>query len=271
MHAFSSRDAASWRRAAPGAPTFKPPKAEGPGFMPRRPQGCACGGSCPRCQAKAASAAGVARSPLIGDDARASGQALDEGDRRFMESRFGQDFGGVRIHADAGANRSADAIGAKAYASGNQIVFGSGQYKPGSEAGRALLAHELVHTLQRRSSNGAATEALTMDSHPAEVEAHSVSRRVMSGRLSAPVRPSVGLNARSVSLQLDPRKVYCALHAAVCLGLSENPPAAALCWTNFAIRCGGGMASAEQPGGGGQAVASEGGGAAGPMAGEATA
>jgi hypothetical protein len=49
-----------------------------------------------------------------------------------------------------------------------------------------------------------------------------------------------------VQRQLDPHKIYCALHAAVCLGLSENPPAAALCWANFAARCGGAMASAGQ-------------------------
>jgi hypothetical protein len=51
---------------------------------------------------------------------------------------------------------------------------------------------------------------------------------------------------QSVSRQLDPQKVYCALHAAVCLGLSENPPAAALCWANFAAKCGGAMAAADQ-------------------------
>jgi len=31
--------------------------------------------------------------------------------------------------------------------------------------------------------------------------------------------------------------LYCALHAAVCLGLTENPGAAGLCWVNFASRC----------------------------------
>jgi hypothetical protein len=184
---------------------------------------------------------------VIGEESRTSGKPLDHSDRKFMESRFGHDFNQVRVHADAAAARTADSIGAKAYASGNQIVFGTGQYRPGQAGSRALLAHELVHTLQRRNPSDSSREALTMDSHPAEVEAHSVSQAVMSGHPAAPVRTSVGLNAHSVSLQLDPRSVYCALHAAVCLGLSENPPAAALCWTNFAMRCGGGSASADQP------------------------
>lgn len=81
-----------------------------------------------------------------------SGKALDPGTRRFMESRFGHDFGRVRIHADAGAAQAASALGARAFTTGNDVVFGAGQYAPDTLPGRQLLAHELTHVVQQRAA-----------------------------------------------------------------------------------------------------------------------
>lgn len=78
------------------------------------------------------------------------GRPMDGGTRQFMESRFGQDFGQVRIHTDARAAESASAIQAKAYTSGSDIVFGAGEYRPESSEGRRLLAHELTHVGQQQ-------------------------------------------------------------------------------------------------------------------------
>jgi len=80
-----------------------------------------------------------------------SGQPMDGGTRQFMESRFGQDFSQVRIHTDSRAAESANAIQARAYTSGRDVVFGSGEYQPGSESGQRLLAHELVHVGQQEN------------------------------------------------------------------------------------------------------------------------
>ncbi|HEV2953172.1 MAG TPA: DUF4157 domain-containing protein, partial [Candidatus Dormibacteraeota bacterium] len=62
----------------------------------------------------------------------------------------------MRIHRDGRAARSAQAVNAKAYTLGNHVVFGPGQYAPNSQAGRTVIAHELMHVLQRsgRSSLG---------------------------------------------------------------------------------------------------------------------
>jgi hypothetical protein len=54
-------------------------------------------------------------------------------------------------------------------------------------------------------------------------------------------------NFSSDSAQLPPSKVIvpqfrCLVHAALCLALSENPPVALACWTDFAELCGGGSA-----------------------------
>ena len=78
------------------------------------------------------------------------GQPLATGLRDFFEPRFGADFSTVRVHHDAQAARSAQEIGATAYATGQDLVFAPGAYAPESQAGRQLIAHELTHVLQQR-------------------------------------------------------------------------------------------------------------------------
>jgi len=72
--------------------------------------------------------------------------------RSYFEPRFGYDFGRVRIHADGLAAEGARAVRARAYALGPDLVFGSGQYAPGTEQGKRLLAHELAHVVQQRDA-----------------------------------------------------------------------------------------------------------------------
>lgn len=78
-----------------------------------------------------------------------SGAPLEPATRQFMESRFGHDFGRVRIHADAQAAAAAQSVGARAYTVGTDLVFNRGQYAPATPAGRHLLAHELAHVVQQ--------------------------------------------------------------------------------------------------------------------------
>lgn len=59
------------------------------------------------------------------------------------------DFGAVRVHSDDRAAESAARLGADAYAVGTHLVFGAGQFAPGTAAGRRLLAHELSHVVQQ--------------------------------------------------------------------------------------------------------------------------
>ena len=84
-----------------------------------------------------------------GATGRSPGQPLDAQTRRFMETRLGEDFGDVRIHTNRQAAR---AVSARAYTVGADVVFDEGQYAPGSTRGRGLLAHELAHVVQQRSS-----------------------------------------------------------------------------------------------------------------------
>ncbi|MFO0699078.1 MAG: DUF4157 domain-containing protein [Nitrospira sp.] len=88
--------------------------------------------------------------PLIVHDVlRSPGQPLDSATRASFEPRFGHDFSHVRVHTDAKAAESANAVNALAYTVGRDVVFGRGQYSSGTSQGRALLAHELTHVLQQ--------------------------------------------------------------------------------------------------------------------------
>ena len=78
-----------------------------------------------------------------------SGQPLPLPVKAFFEPRFGHDFSRVRVHTDARAAASARAVGAQAYTVGRDVVFGAGQYAPGTSAGNRLLAHELAHVVQQ--------------------------------------------------------------------------------------------------------------------------
>jgi hypothetical protein len=90
--------------------------------------------------------------PIVQQVLQTPGQQLDAGARAFMEPRFGRTLGQVRVHRDSDAAESAGSIGALAYASGNHVVFGAGQYTPASSAGQRLLAHELAHVLQQQGA-----------------------------------------------------------------------------------------------------------------------
>ncbi len=88
--------------------------------------------------------------PLILDEVlRSPGRPLEPATRAFMESRFGHDFSEVRVHTDAKAAESARAVNALAYTVGRDIAFDAGQYAPEKSAGQRLLAHELIHVLQK--------------------------------------------------------------------------------------------------------------------------
>jgi len=104
-------------------------------------------------QKKEAAGSAIAAAPAIVNTALSSsaGKPMDTGTQAFMESRFNYDFSNVKIHSDNLAAKSADAINAHAYTSGNNVVFNSGKYDVHNQAGLRLLAHELSHVIQQNS------------------------------------------------------------------------------------------------------------------------
>jgi hypothetical protein len=86
--------------------------------------------------------------------ALASAAELRKAVENAMEARLGHDFSRVRVHADRKASESAQAINARAYATGHDIVFAAGAFAPQTHAGQKLLAHELAHVVQQSSVVG---------------------------------------------------------------------------------------------------------------------
>ena len=89
--------------------------------------------------------------PIVHEALSGTGRPLDPATKEFFEPRFGHDFSSVRVHSGPAAEQSARSVNAHAFTVGRDIVFASGQYAPGSDSGRLLLAHELVHTIQQGS------------------------------------------------------------------------------------------------------------------------
>ena len=99
------------------------------------------------------------RSP-VGEVINSGGGAPLEGSTRSeMEARLGHDFADVRIHTGPKADESARAINAQAYTVGNDVVFQSGKFSPGTPGGMHTLAHELTHVVQQRSGPVAGSPA----------------------------------------------------------------------------------------------------------------
>jgi hypothetical protein len=84
------------------------------------------------------------------------GQPLDGGVRSRMESAFGHSFSNVRVHNDSNAAGLSGSLNARAFTIGSDIAFGSGEYKPGTPIGDAIIAHELAHVVQQGGSNTSA-------------------------------------------------------------------------------------------------------------------
>ena len=124
----------------------------------------------------------------------ASGAGGEIPHKAEMESAFGTDFSGVKSHTSPEAT---GAMGAQAYASGNDVVFGD------SNPSKHLVAHELTHVLQQKQGvqlkGGVGTAG---DQY--EQQADAVADKVVQGKSVAGMVPGGGGGAASVQRSLDP-------------------------------------------------------------------
>ncbi len=98
------------------------------------------------------------------DSFRGRGDPLPAPARGFFEQRLDYDFGGVRVHHGPDASESALSLGARAYTYGRDIVFGAGEYSPGSGQAKQLLAHELAHVVQQGAGHALVQRSPLSDS-----------------------------------------------------------------------------------------------------------
>ena len=198
---------------------------------------CACGrhttnrqGECAECrqkrlglQRRAVGQGPETAPPIVHDVLRSPGRPLDDATRGLMESRFGHDFSGVRLHTDGRAAESARAVNALAYTVGNHVAFDHGQYAPETSGGRGLLAHELAHVVQQQnvpSPSGAvhlgapdsgyereATVAAAMmrsDLMPSVTGATPTLQRQPAARITAPIPKEATVNRQGqASFQIN--------------------------------------------------------------------
>lgn len=100
-----------------------------------------------------AGSAGTASSGLESSlsHSNGSGAPLASHTRDQMEEAFGADFSGVRVHTGSDSAAMNEEIGARAFTYGSDIHFNTGEYAPGTDSGKHLLAHELTHVVQQNS------------------------------------------------------------------------------------------------------------------------
>ncbi len=97
--------------------------------------------------------ASATQSPQSVMQSLGKGNAIDSNARSRMEGAFGMNFSDVEVHTDSQAASLASGMNARAFAVGNHVAFGSGEYKPGTLIGDALMAHELAHVVQQSGGN----------------------------------------------------------------------------------------------------------------------
>jgi hypothetical protein len=149
---------------------------------------CSCGGGADECeeckkspmQRHGTDTAAASIPPAVERTLTGAGSPLDSQTRGFMESRFGHDFGRVRVHADAAASESARAVRADAYTVGTDIAFRSGLYAPFTTQGRTLLAHELAHVVQQTSGRALPSGIDGGPTDPLEVSADAMAEDALA-------------------------------------------------------------------------------------------
>ena len=168
---------------------------------------CACGGGCPRCPNRNSLLHQQEIPQIVNEVLRSPGQPLDLPTRAMMEDRFAHDFSSIRIYTDPQAAKSAKAVNALAYTVGQRIVFGAGQYAPHSIQGKGLLVHELVHTIQQRSTNPS-IHPITEIAPPndsLENEANKVAKAVIQ---DASLTQATAHNHKPISYINQPNRLY---------------------------------------------------------------
>jgi len=89
---------------------------------------------------------------------RGKGSSLPSKTKLEMESGFGADFSGVKVHTSSESASMNKDLGAKAFTTKNDVFFNEGKFSPASKEGKTLLAHELTHTIQQGASSPISTD-----------------------------------------------------------------------------------------------------------------
>jgi hypothetical protein len=116
---------------------------------------------------------------------------------RTFEQSLDTDLSSVRVHTGSASASAAKSMSARAFATGQSIHFGAGQYDPSSASGQQLIAHEVAHTVQQRGAPSSTQHKLEISSRgdACESEADVAAEAMVIG---APASVSVG-SARGIA------------------------------------------------------------------------
>lgn len=116
---------------------------------------------------------------------KGGGERLPETLRTPLERRLGADLGAVRVHTNRSAAEAAASLQAEAFTVGQDIVFGAGRYRPGTETGRQLLAHEATHAVQQQGATPAVQRRVDISDVRGEMVGRRFKLRVADGGVPA--------------------------------------------------------------------------------------
>jgi Domain of unknown function (DUF4157) len=108
---------------------------------------------------------------------RGGGASLDSG----VADRFGPSLGDlsdVRVHTGATADALNTAVAARAFATGTDVYFAQGEYKPNTTDGDRLIAHELAHVVQQRGAPTSGPLTVSQPGDALEREADDVAGQI---------------------------------------------------------------------------------------------
>lgn len=131
-----------------------------------------------------------------------AGSNMDSNTQSFMSSRFGNDFSSVKIHTDGEAIQMNRELNAKAFTTGNDIYFNEGQYQPGSDKGKYLLAHELTHTIQQNKNFNSIQRSCSAEDQ-VEYDGIAAEIKALPLYLRAPTHPKAIYTPAEVKTKTD--------------------------------------------------------------------
>lgn len=108
---------------------------------------------------------------------RGSGSSLDPGVAERLSPSLG-DLSEVRVHTGDTADALNTAVAARAFATGSDVYFAQGQYKPNTTDGDRLIAHELAHVVQQRGAPTSGPLTVSQPGDTLEREADDVADRI---------------------------------------------------------------------------------------------
>jgi len=127
-------------------------------------------------------ASGCTRAPdelvRLARRAQCEGEPLEPGLRSELERTLGADLGEVRLHHGASGDRVASGCGADAVTTGADVYFKESAFRPDTDAGRRLIAHEVAHALQQTTLRAQGQGGIVLEAPLAEAAATRVATRL---------------------------------------------------------------------------------------------